>query len=90
MIWSCQLNGNRRCFAAADAQGGDAAFEVTRLEGVQQRHDQARAAGADGMPESAGAAVDVDFRMRQLELMHGRHGHHRESLVDLVEIHVFF
>src|ERR1017187_4519655 len=45
-------------FAATDAERGNAAFQVLRFQRVQQRHDQPRAGGADGMAERTGAAVD--------------------------------
>jgi hypothetical protein len=40
---------NRRRFAAADAEAGDAAFAALFLQGVEQRYDDARAAGTDGV-----------------------------------------
>ena len=42
-----QLHRDRRGFAAADAQRGDAALLALGLERADQRDDQARAAGAD-------------------------------------------
>src|SRR5882672_4140823 len=55
------LHGDRGGFAAADAERCDPAFQIVRFERMQQRHDQARAGGADGMPERAGAAIDVQL-----------------------------
>ena len=37
------FDGDRGGFAAADAQRGNAALQVLRLQRVQQRHDQPRA-----------------------------------------------
>ena len=55
------LDGDGGGFTAADAQRGDAAFQVARFQRMQQRHDQSRAGGADRMAERAGAAIDVEF-----------------------------
>src|ERR1700685_2349601 len=55
------FNRDRGGFAAADAECGDAAFCVLRLQRVQQRHDQAGAGSADRMTQRAGAAVDVEL-----------------------------
>ncbi len=38
------------------------------------------------MAERAGAAVDIDLVMRQIEIAHRRHGDDREGLVDLEQI----
>src|SRR5258707_3984149 len=55
------LDGESDGVAAAEAESGDAAFQVAALEFVEQRDEDARAAGADGMAESDCAAVDVYF-----------------------------
>src|SRR6266850_1221316 len=55
------LHRNCRGFATTDAQGSDAAFQILRFQRMQQRHDQPRAGGADGMAERAGAAIDVQL-----------------------------
>src|SRR5215471_2727699 len=55
------LDRNRSGFAAADAEGRHAAFQVLRLQRVQQGHDQPRAGCADGVAERAGAAVDIQL-----------------------------
>ena len=54
----------------------------------QQRHQDARAGGADRVAERAGAAMDVDLVVRQAEVVHRRQRHHRERLVDLEQIDV--
>ena len=41
-----------------------------------------------GWPERAGAAVDVDARVVDVEVVHGRHGDGRERLIDLVQIDI--
>ena len=58
----------------------------TRPERREQRHQNARARGADRMAERAGAAVDVDLFVRKAEVAHRRHGDDGEGLVDLEEI----
>src|SRR5580698_964240 len=82
------LYRNRGGFAAADAQRRDAAFQVLRFQRMQQRHDQARAGGPNGMAERAGAAVDVEFFSGNSEIALRRHRHYRERLVDLEQVNV--
>jgi hypothetical protein len=79
---------DRGRFAAADAERGDAAFQIMRFERVQQRDDQAGAGGADGMAERAGAAIDVEFLAGNSEIALCRHRHHRERLVDLEQVDI--
>src|SRR6187402_522267 len=76
------LHGDRGGLAAADAECRDAALEVLRFKRMQQRHDQPRAGGADGMAERAGAAVDVELLSDDAEVLLRRHRHHGKSLVD--------
>ena len=80
------FQSHRGGFAAADAQARHAALQPVLAQRADQRHDDARAGGADRVAERAGAAVHVDLVVRQAVLLHRRHGHHREGLVDLVEI----
>src|SRR5580692_11344018 len=82
------LDRDRCGFAAADAQSCDAALEVVRLERMQQRHDQPRTGGPDGMAERAGAAIDVELFAGDAQVARGRHRHHGEGLVDLEQIDV--
>src|SRR5205085_3201732 len=77
------FDGDRGGFAAADAERGDAAPEVVGFHGVQERYDQPRAGGADGMAERAGAAVDVEFVAGNAEVALRRHGDDGKGLVDL-------
>ena len=51
-----------------------------------ERHQNARARGADRVAERAGAAVDVDLLVRKPEVAHRRHGDDGEGLVDLEEV----
>src|SRR3954470_714015 len=54
-----QLKGHRGGFAAADAEAGHAALQAALAQRAEQRHQDARARGADRMAQRAGAAVDV-------------------------------
>ena len=82
------LHGDGGGFAAADAEGGDAASQILRFERMQQRDDQAGAGGADGMAERAGAAIDVELLARDAEIALRRHRHHGEGFVDLEQIDI--
>src|SRR3546814_16322486 len=64
----------------------DTPFPDTTL--LRSGDDDARPRRADGMPQRAGAAMDVHLVLRQVQLPHRRHGDDRESLVDLVEVDV--
>ena len=55
---------------------------------VDQRRQDARAGGADGMAQGACAAVDVHARVIDVDVAHGGHGHGGEGFVDLVEIRI--
>src|SRR5665213_784378 len=82
------LHRDRRSFAAADAECGDAAFQVMRLQRMQQRDDQAGACCADGMAERAGAAIDVQLLAVDAEIALCCHRHHGEGLVDLEQVDI--
>ena len=62
------LDRDRGSLTAADAERGDAAFQVVRLQRMQQRHDKPCAGGADGVAERAGAAVDIQLLTRDAEI----------------------
>src|SRR3984885_3057531 len=53
------LDAHGDAHAAADAERGEALFRVALLHLVQQRDEHACAAGADGMADGDGAAIDV-------------------------------
>src|SRR6202158_725586 len=74
--------------AAAEAEGGDAALEVAALQFVQQSHQDARAAGADGMAEGDRAAVHVYLFGIELELARDRDGRYGERFVELDQVHI--
>src|SRR6476619_992644 len=82
------LNRDRGGFAAADAQRRDPAFEILGFERMQQRDDQPRAGGADGMAERAGAAIDVEPVPVNAEVALRRHRDHGKRLVDLEQVDV--
>src|SRR5438132_10193454 len=69
--------------AAADA--GSAIASTTAPKLVQQRHEDASTAGADGMSDRQRAAVDVHARRIHLQHARARDRHRRERLVDLDE-----
>src|SRR6185437_15074259 len=79
----------RRRFAAADTEAGYAAFASALLQCVQQRHDNAGAAGTYWVAQGAGAAVDVDLGVIEVEVAHGDHRDVGEGFVDFEEIDVF-
>src|SRR5688572_188506 len=74
--------------AAAEAERGDAAFEIPLLQGIDQRGQDARAAGADRVAERDGAAIDVHSGRVDPELLDHREQLDREGFVDLEEIHI--
>ena len=53
---------------------------------MNEGRDDACSGGADRMPERASAAIHVDLRVIELEIVHRGHGDARERFVDLVEI----
>src|SRR5512134_1668841 len=58
-LFMSALHQHRHRLAAADAQRGDAAAIAAILHGVQQRHEDARARGTDGVAEAHRAAAHV-------------------------------
>src|SRR5471032_3548208 len=73
-------------FAAADAQRRHALLAAGALERADQGDDDARAGGADRVAQRAGAAVDVDLVVRDVEVAHGGHRHGGERFVDLEQV----
>ena len=82
------LDRDRGGFAAADAQRRDTAFQIPCFKRMQQRHDQPRAGGADGMAERAGTAVDMEFVPGDAEIILCSHLHHGKGFVDLEQIDI--
>ena len=73
----------RRCTARRRRVSGPARFQR-----MQQRHDHARAGGADRVAERAGAAIDVELSRGMPRSFVRRHRHHRERLVDLEQVDI--
>src|SRR5262249_6365580 len=84
---SRSLHHHRHCFAAADAQTGDAAAEVKVFERIKQRGKDPRAARTDGMAQSDGATSNVDFSGVEAEFSVHSNGNHCKSFVDLEQVH---
>jgi len=64
---------------------GEAAAAVA--QGVDQRYENPRSAGADRMTQGAGAAANIHFAARQVEIAHCGHGNAGKGFVDLEQIH---
>jgi len=56
------------------------------FERMQQRDDQPRAGGANGMTECAGATIDVKLLVGDAEILLRRHRHYGKGLVDLEQM----
>src|SRR5690606_26107083 len=85
---SDQLDRQRRAFAPADAQAGDAALETLLLERVEQRDEDPSAARANRVAERGRAAVDVDLVVRDADVAHREHRHAGERLVHFPQVDV--
>jgi hypothetical protein len=77
------LEGDRRCLAAPNAQGRNAARPTLALEGVEQRHDKPRPRRPYRMTKGTGTAIDVQAVTGDAEVALRGHGHDRKGLVDL-------
>src|SRR6476660_3295525 len=73
---------------AADAEGGQAALRVAPLHFVQERDEDAGAAGADRVAESDGATVDVDALPVPAELSPDGEGLCGKCLVGFYQVDV--
>src|SRR5271167_4580036 len=85
---SIAFDGERHRVSAAQAQRRDPPLGITARHFVKQRHQDAGAGGTDGMSEGNGAAVDVGLRRVEPEFLDHRQGLHRESFVQLEEVHI--
>src|SRR5689334_8577365 len=74
--------------AARRTHGDKAALEVPPFQFVEDRADQHRAGGADGMAQRNGAAVDVHLLRIEAEVAIEFRNHDCESLVDLPKIDI--
>src|SRR3954447_22574409 len=90
LVWGSvhALDGDGRRFTAADAERRHAAGPALPLQGVQQRHDETGAGGADRVAERAGPTVDVEPVARNAEVAGRRHRDDRKGLVDLEEVDI--
>ena len=75
-------------FAPANAQCRDAAPQIVCFQCMQQRNEQARPCGTDGMAERAGTAIDVQLLARNSEIALRGHCHDSEGLVDFEQIDI--
>src|SRR5262249_7909173 len=80
------LDGERDAVAATQAERRDAPLEIPLLECVEQRRENARAAGPDRVAEGHRAAVDVDLPGIDPELLEHRESLHGERLVQLEQV----
>src|SRR6478752_4811166 len=80
---SHQLDDRGDAHAAADAQRGQAALELTTLELVDQGAEDHRAGGAERVAHGDRATVDVGDLRGDVHVPHEAHRHRGEGLVDL-------
>ena len=78
-----EFDSQRRRFAAANAQRGNATFFSVISKGGQQRNDNARAGEANGVAERGGAAIDVHLRRVEAQRLDCCHRDDREGLINL-------
>src|SRR6187397_357373 len=74
--------------AAANAERGESLFGVALLHLVQQRGENARARGSDGMAYGDRAAIDIDLARIEAEVLVHRQGLCGEGLVSLDEVEI--
>src|SRR5262249_35124277 len=82
------LDGDRGCFATADADGGDPTLGVLGLERIEEGDDNACARCADRMAERTGASTNVDLIALEAQIADRGHRNHGERLVDLKEVDI--
>src|SRR5674536_221426 len=78
----------RERLTPAEAEDGQAVAALPSLQLPDDRRRQPPAAGADGVAEGAGAAVDIDLVDVEAEGLDRDHRHHGEGLVDLEEVDI--
>ena len=78
-----EFDSQRRRFATANAQRGNATFLSVVRKGGQQRHHNARARAANGMAERAGAAINIHLCRVETQLFDCCHRDDREGLINL-------
>src|SRR5574338_1717177 len=82
------LDGHGHRSPAAQAEGGEAPATTAPPQLVQQRGQDARPGGADGVAEGDGTAVDVDAIPVEAELVAIGQDLRREGLVDLDQVEI--
>src|SRR3981081_2407728 len=82
------LDDHGDALAAADAHAGEAELDVALLHLVEEGDQDAGAAGADGVADGDGAAVDVEAVLGDGELAADGDGLGGEGLVELEEADV--
>src|SRR5205823_5473132 len=70
-------------------EGGNSALHVAADHFIDECHQDAGAAGTDGMADRDCSAVHVDLVGIQSEFAHNTEGLNREGLVQLVEVDIF-
>src|SRR5450756_2147501 len=78
----------RERLTPAEAEDGQAVAALPSLQLPDDRRRQSPAAGADGVAEGAGAAVNIDLVDVEAEGLDRDHRHHGEGLVDLEEVDI--
>src|SRR4051812_43649366 len=85
---SDELDDGGDAHAAADAERGQAALELTTLELVDQRAEDHRAGRTERVAHRDGTAVDVGDLRGDAEVAHEAHRHGSKGLVDLEQVDV--
>src|SRR5664279_6296794 len=81
-------DAHRDAHPTADAQRGEALLGVALLHFVNQRRQDARAGGPDGVTDRDGAAIDVDLGGVPAEILVDRAGLRGKRLVGLDQIEI--
>src|SRR6202790_917493 len=86
-LWA--LDGHSDGVASAQAQGGNAALQVSALQFVQQCDQDTSATGADGVADRHRAAVNVNLFGIEPELAGDSDRGYREGFIQLDEVDIF-
>src|SRR5207253_4835378 len=86
--WRLTLNDHSDSLAAANAQRREPALDVAATHLIEQAHQDTRAAGANRMTQSDGAAIDVDARRVKAKLTDDGETLGRKGFVQLEQIDV--
>ena len=74
----------------SETEGRDSLMHIAADHLIDQRHQNARAAGADGMPDRNRSTVHIYFCRIQADFLHHAQSLHGKRLVQFVEIRLFF